>query len=396
MKNERIYYLLLQYIESRISEAEFYELTELFLEEQGNEDAMREAFEEIIMQTPGADTYSEADWDHIYKKIIAKPVVRIASERITQRRWFRWAAAVLVILVGSGTWFFFHAQKNSTAIARVSKFGGDVKAPQQHKAILTLANGKQITLDSTGIGSVAKEGGIGINKVAEGQIAYTGNGETPGKNTLIVPVGSRPMTIQLIDGTRVWLDAGSSLTYPIAFSGSDRSVEMTGQAYFEVAKNPAKKFYVRVGGITTEVLGTHFNVNAHQDEGDISVTLLEGSVNVRFSSPDRASSEVRLKPGQQTQLKANSRLKTTSGVDMEKVMAWKNGLFYFDRTNIRVIMRQVARWYDADIVYQGDVEQMDFSGTVPSKENISEVLKMLEMTGAIHFRVEGRTVYVTK
>jgi ferric-dicitrate binding protein FerR (iron transport regulator) len=195
----------------------------------------------------------------------------------------------------------------------------------------------------------------------------------------------------LSDGTKVWLNAASSLRFPTAFVGSERKVEMTGEGYFEVAHNDKKPFLVRAGGMDVEVLGTHFNINAYEDEEAVKTTLLEGKVRAS-AGHDQA---VVLKPGEQARLsQSNAQLSTLNNINVEEVIAWKNGKFQFgEAMDIGMVMRQLSRWYDLDVVYDGKVTG-HIGGTISRNVKISEVLKMLEMTGAVHFVIRNREVIV--
>ena len=244
-------------------------------------------------------------------------------------------------------------------------------------------------LDSASNGSLATEGNTRIEKLSDGQIVYTGKetGEME-YNTLTVPRGSKIASITLSDGTKVWLNSSSSLTYPVAFAGNERDVKISGEAYFEVAHNAAKPFKVIKGETLITVLGTHFNVNAYEDESSIKVTLLQGAVKV-----DRGTLTKLLKPGQQAQV--SSDIKINNEVNVDEVMAWKNGEFQFgEAADIHSIMREIARWYDVDIEYKGDISG-HIGGTISRDENVSQVLSMLEMTGAVKFLIEGKKIVVT-
>jgi ferric-dicitrate binding protein FerR (iron transport regulator) len=204
-------------------------------------------------------------------------------------------------------------------------------------------------------------------------------------HTLNVPKGSKPMEVQLADGSQVWLNAASSITFPTRFSGDDRRVSITGEAYFEVSKDAGKKFLVSTNATTTEVLGTHFNINAYGNEPSVKITLLEGSVRVNGSI---------IQPGQQA-LSAKGSVTVVDDINIEQVMAWKNGMFEFNETDIQTIMRQIERWYDVEVVFDGTITQ-HFNGTIPRQVNASKVLGMLEKTGGVRFSIEGKKVLVKK
>ena len=270
---------------------------------------------------------------------------------------------------------------------------GHTNTHERNKATLTLADGTVITLDSAGTGSTTTKNGIQIIQVQKGQIAYkdgeTGSTAAPSWSTISTPTGGQ-YQIMLEDGTKAWLNAASSLRFPTTFRNNERTVEVSGEVYFEIAKNEAKPFKVTFNGNTISVLGTHFNVMAYKDEAKSKVTLLEGAIKVSNNTGQNI-----LKPGMQAQLSSSDSQIFTCKANLEEAVAWKNGFFTFDNENIESIMRKIARWYDVRVAYQGDMRNKAFSGTISRFENISEVLGMLELTGTIHFNLNGRDLQVT-
>jgi ferric-dicitrate binding protein FerR (iron transport regulator) len=234
-----------------------------------------------------------------------------------------------------------------------------------------------------------------VVKLANGEIAYKGNSENIEYNTLSNPRGSKVISLILADGSKIWLNAGSTLKYPTAFAGNERKVEVTGEAYFEVAHvsslggrpGTAMPFIVTKGETSVRVLGTHFNVSAYDDEKSLDVTLLEGSVKV-----SNGDENVLIAPGQQAALQ-DSRLTIHNNVDIEEVMAWKNGLFSYKGADVETIMRQVSRWYNVDVVFEEPVTEK-FYAQVSRNTNVSKLLKMLEATRAVHFSINGKTIAV--
>jgi ferric-dicitrate binding protein FerR (iron transport regulator) len=224
-------------------------------------------------------------------------------------------------------------------------------------------------------------------KLANGEISYQQAGAVQEMiyNTLSVPRGSEVVTLTLSDGTRVWLNAESSLRYPVAFLTSERKVEIAGEAYFEVSKDPKRKFSVLANGTTTEVLGTHFNLSAYNNQ-DTKVTLLEGAVNVSNSISHQI-----LAPGQQAGLKASGNITLDNKADLEAVMAWKNGLFRLRNSDIQTIMEQISRWYNVEIAWEGKERPINFGGVVSRRSNVSVLLEAMEMTGTVKFRWEAAT-----
>lgn len=302
----------------------------------------------------------------------------------------RWAAAAIILLFSAIGYFFLnHHENKPQQIANV--ISDDVKAPQQNKAVIRLANGKLVYLDSVGNGALALQGNVQLIKLANGQIAYKHKqGEVSTKmeyNTLSNPRGSKVINMVLSDGSKVWLDVASSITYPVNFTGNERKVSITGEAYFEVAHDAMKPFYVSHRDMNIRVLGTHFNVNAFEDGGaDIKVTLLEGKVNVN----NKMSRET-LKPGQQAIV--NDKIKILNDVDLDEVMGWKNGYFEFNNSGLANVLSQVSRWYNVDVVYQGHNKPRQFMGEIQRDLNLSEILKILAKNG-IQFQIEGNKLIV--
>jgi hypothetical protein len=311
--------------------------------------------------------------------------VREHTEKPKAIRWlwpFAAAAASILLFLSLGSHFLFHPKlKVTQQIAQVHDI-----APGGNKAILTLANGKQIVLTGAQKGVLAKQGAIVINKTRDGQIVYTAaataaqNSKLVNYNSIETPRGGQ-YHLTLADGTNVWLNAASSIKYPVAFTGNERRVEITGEAYFEVKHNAAKPFRVICNGQTVEDLGTSFNVNAYSDENAIKTTLLEGSVKVSSAGENKM-----LIPGEQALLeKGNIRI---ANVDVNRVVAWKNGMFEFKDADIGTVMRQLSRWYDVDVKYQGKIPDALFSGKLHMNVNASQILDILSFF-KVHFKIEN-------
>jgi len=304
------------------------------------------------------------------------------------------AAAILILLIGS--YFIFSTQQKTHTISSATAkplLKNDITPPASNKATLILADGKTIELDSSANGTLAVQGKINIVKQNDGLIAYTGKpGDKISYNTLTVPRGSKPMKLLLADGSEVWLNVASSVTYPTAFVGGERRVEVTGEVYFEVAKNKEMPFIVKKlnDDVEVKVLGTHFNVNTYEDEQDIKITLLEGAVNV-----SKGNTGALLKPGEQARVSRTDKISIMSNEDIEEVMAWKNGRFYFDGADIKTIMRQVEKWYNVDIAYEATIPY-SFVAKISRNVNVSDLFKILELTDLVHFRIEGNKITVMK
>lgn len=302
--------------------------------------------------------------------------------------WVRYAAAIILVL-GVGIYFFSTNKKTNENVAVVASAANDVKPPSSVNAIITLADGSNIVLDSAANGAIATQNNVVVKKIDDGRIVYEGTTNETAYNTLSNPRGSRVIQMTLADGTKVWLNAASAIRYPTAFNGKERIVEVTGESYFEVSKDPSKPFKVKKGDLEIQVVGTHFNVNAYDEEERLEVTLLEGAVQVKAGN----AQNVQLQPGEQSQLTRSGNLTKTAGVDVEAVMAWKNGIFDFGiKSDGYSIMRQLSRWYDIEPEYKG-VFKTHFGGTISRHVNLSEVLKVLEATG-VRFEVNGKKVIV--
>lgn len=322
----------------------------------------------------------------------SKTPVFVIEQKSLVRRYRWWAAAsAIIIFLGTGAYFWLQPKGKIQQIAE-TKILNDA-FPGKSGAILTLSDGQQIELDNLGNGIIATQGNMEI-RMKDGRVVYNEKeAATPvvaiSYNTVTTPRG-RQYQIVLPDGTNVWLNAASSLTYPTAFIGKERKIEITGEAYLEVAKNTDMPFKVKVNDATeVEVLGTHFNVNAYKDEVSINITLLEGTVKVSLNNKTRL-----LKPGQQAQI--TGELNVVQGIDLKQVVAWKEGRFEFgERTDLKNIMRQISRWYDVDVEFRENFDQ-SFGGSISRHVNISKVLEKLEMTGRVHFTINGRKVIVSK
>ena len=305
------------------------------------------------------------------------------------------AASIIMVIVISSYFAFFNSKNEKSITANSTT--KDIIAPSTNRAMIRLSDGSIVYLDSSGNGTLASQSGVNVIKTADGKIIYNPPGAASKKgvalyNTLINPRGSKVIDMTLTDGSRVWLNAGSSVTYPVVFNGHDRVVTITGEAYFEISQDASKPFKVIKGDLKVEVLGTHFNVNAYDDESEIKVTLLEGSVKVSTAKQLNASTII--SPGQQARITKN-KVETVNDVDLESVMSWKNGIFYFNNSNIEMIMRQVANWYDVEVEYQGNVRNEYFGGTISRSENISQLIKALELTKTIKIKIQGKKLIIS-
>ncbi|TDG37520.1 FecR family protein [Pedobacter changchengzhani] len=312
---------------------------------------------------------------------------------IYKKVWFKCASIAAVLLIGLIIGYNQFTQKPTLIVLGVEKVNNP--SLSDNKAMLTLSDGSSIILDSASDGKLASQGNSSITK-SKGKLTYSAVGKNGGVvfNTISTLRGGQYHLV-LPDGTKVWLNAASSLHFPTRFSGKERNVRLTGEAYFEVAKNGAMPFKVDVAGKgEVKVLGTHFNVNAYADEPTINTTLLEGSVQFSIPSSRRGGLGVRITPGEQVQLTKERKLSVNKRVDVETVMAWKNDKFIFNSTDLETIMRQLERWYDVTVYYKNGIPKDEFVGIISRNVKISEILKMLETTGSVKFEIKGKTIIV--
>ncbi|MBT2561033.1 FecR domain-containing protein [Pedobacter sp. ISL-68] len=297
------------------------------------------------------------------------------------------AAAAILVFIVSAVFYFNNSHKREKNVV-VLNHAKTIK-PGSDKAILTLGNGQQIVLNTAAQGQIALESGTTINKTADGTLAYdviSAASEEVVLNTVSIPRGGQ-YSLVLPDGSKVWLNAASSIRFPTRFTGNSREVELDGEAYFEVAKNKQMPFYVKAQDMKLKVLGTHFNIMAYKDEAFIKTTLLEGKVMLTS-----ASAVTYLKPGEEGVLYENKF--TVNKADIEQTMAWKNGYFLFNEENLSSVMRKISRWYDIDIVYNTHNNKLSYTGSVSKFKDISEVLKVLSLTGTVKFNIAERRVTV--
>lgn len=316
------------------------------------------------------------------QEVMARPAYRL---------WYKMVAAASVVVIVSAGIYFYRGNVAKQDLDQVAMENRIV--PGNDRAVLTLADGRQIDLTGAGNGELAEQGGVKVSKSADGQLVYEFSGAAKGAkgyNMVSTPRGGQHQ-VSLPDGSKVWLNAASSLRFPVSFASMpQRKVELTGEAYFEVTKDKDHPFLVASAGQTVEVLGTHFDVNAYGDGGKMKTTLLEGSVRLVGGNAARV-----LLPGQQGILYQNSL--SVGNVKTESAVAWKEGYFSFKNESLENIMSSLSRWYDVDVEYKDEEIRDDpFWGTVSRFAKVGDVLKVLERTGEVHFRIEGRKIIVSK
>jgi len=343
---------------------------------------------------------SEADVHaRIWKKLTEsrQKATVIKPLKQTSYKWL-WAAASLVAIAVLAGLLFMPTKKDNTT-GTIVKNTKTTIFPGSNKAYLTLANGNKIVLDDAKNGQLAAGMGVKVSKAANGLVVYKfdrkpneqGQAGIPQINTITTPRGGQYQVV-LEDGTKVQLNAASSIKFPEYFTGANREIELNGEAYFEVARDKAHPFIVKANGTQVQVFGTHFNINAYSDNDDIITTLLEGSVKM-----SKGTASVMLLPGQQGTVNQNGSSIKVQKADVEANMAWINGFFIFHDQSIVNIMKQVSRWYDVDIEYQDtQVQENEFGGTISKYKDIKELLDNIKLTGSIHYKIEGRRVIIMK
>ncbi|MCF0074408.1 DUF4974 domain-containing protein [Dyadobacter sp. CY261] len=411
MQNQRLDDLFFRYCEKNITDEERDELMTMLLADD-NREQINSLIDQFIRRDGTKHSLSHETADDILSSIFSATAHAISSrdtmeevgteqeaepdETRTRPLWlFKLAAAsVVLLLVYGGYRWLNRPLPSQPVVVMQSVYGDDVRAGG-NKASLTLSDGQTYDLSTITEGILSTQPGTKIDK-SKGEVIYGKNAGTVAYNVLRTPLGGQ-YKIVLPDGSRAWLNAGSSLKYPTAFTGDQRGVEMSGEVYFEIEPDKTRPFQVRVVGKNVKgkdmeitVLGTHFNISSYGDEPTMQTTLLEGSVRVNKDEVTKV-----LTPGQQARVATGEAARDISikTVDTESVVAWKEGRFEFNG-NIREIMRQISRWYDLDVKYEGNVERKSFAGTISRKNNVSEVLKMLEMTGGIQFRIDDRKITV--
>lgn len=403
MYPSRLEYLLERYIMHQCDEAEMAELMNI-IELKENESIVKQVMEKYMeligdeMKLPGRTSGS------ILKKIFDEDKgydIAVRSKTIQLRKWMSVAAAV--VIAGIGTIFILPKANHKTSQVLVAEKEKYKIKPGGNKALLTLADGSVVDLDGMTDG-ILQQQGVNIIKNEEGVLQYdackmvTKSKGVNAYNVLSTPRGGQ-YQLTLPDGSKVWLNAESSLKFPVVFDNEERDVELSGEAYFEVkqlwlkGKSGKRPFKVLVNlsngkQAKVNVLGTHFNVNAYHNEKEMKATLVEGAVKV-----GNGVNDISLIPGQQVKLRTDGIMKIDRQADIEEVIAWKNGLFYFDNVDIRTIMRQIGRWYDVDITYTHELSPRHFVGKISRRAELSDVLEILRLSD-IDFKIEGKTIVV--
>jgi len=388
--------LFAKYLDNQCSPVEVKALLAHF-----NLDENEETLRKLIMDSLGKfDNEGEnSTWTpaldesfHLIKKQIGVGKAKIVP--FWKKTAFRITAALVLVVGGYAVYDLGSANTKKQNIARVDSLTAKGE-PGSNKALLTLGDGSTIALETAINGFLSFQGDSKITKAEPGELVYTKiNSEATSivTNSLTTPKGGQYQVI-LSDGTKVWLNAASSLRYPSAFAGSYRTVELTGEGYFEAAKNPARPFKVKFGSKgEVEVLGTHFNISSYDDEPDVNITLLQGKVRVKALSTGKS---VIIDPGQQAQLYYDGVININRNADTEQAVAWANGAFNFNNADLGNVLRQLSRWYDLDIVYEGALPKRQFGGEIQRDLKLTQVLKILERN-QVKCRLEGNKLTILK
>ncbi|SMO72269.1 FecR family protein [Solitalea koreensis] len=392
--NVRLQLLIGKYLDRSLSGTEKDELLGYF-DDPAFFSEIGERFALEYERELGESSMNELHQQHLLQRVFQYETRRQTVPIRKVKLWPRIgiAAAIAMLIVFGGLWFYRANQNDNTnQIAYTS----DV-APGKQSATLTLANGKKIRLTDATNGELAKESGVTISKTADGQLVYEIKGNSTERNKIntlvntLATANGETYRVRLPDGSSVWLNAASSLKYPATFANlKERWVELSGEGYFEIAKDKAHPFIVKTDKQEVRVLGTHFNINAYADEKAITTTLLEGSVKLTEGNKSQL-----LRPGEQA-INAEETIKVKQ-VNIDAVIDWKNEEFYLDKMDFRVAMRKIARWYNLDVIYNGSVpENLEAGGWIPRSSKLSDVIKSIESTGQVHFKIEGRRLYVSK
>lgn len=380
-ETSRITYLLQRYTSKTCTRQELEELF-AYIAARPDDAALQGFMETTYQHMPPSEPLPEVDLDSVYNNIIQPAPAR----RTFPIRYAAAAAVLLAIATLGGIWLRSgRADKQQPPMEQQTAAG---ITPGVNKAVLTLADGTTIPLDSNSQQTLSI-GNASISR-QNGHLVYSDHAGAGAANyhTLSTPRGGQ-FRLTLPDGTRVWLNSASSLRYPTYFTGNERKVELQGQGYFEVAQNAGQPFKVTINDMEVQVLGTGFDIMAYQDEATINTTLVEGAVQVKQGATTRL-----LKPGQQAVLNQASHALSVQEADVQKIIAWKNGLFVFNNMTLTAILREVARWYDVEIVYTVTPSAELYGGGISRNLELSGVLDLLEANGSNHFRIEGRKVIV--
>lgn len=395
--NWRIANLIKKHLQDEMTTAERADLEAWLSESEANRQFFQR-FEDPAYVARELQLMSTADTEAALARTLEQ--LGVTEKPVVGMGWKRWAIAASVLLViATGAWLVLRTNAPQSIAVKPPEAPVKDVAPGTDKAILTLADGSHILLDSAANGKLASQGSTQVVK-SGAQLKYSGKA-TEGAldlglsyNTVSTPRGGQYQLV-LQDGTKVWLNAASTLKFPTAFTGAERTVELSGEGYFEVTPNK-KPFKVITPAETVEVLGTHFNVMSYTDEPQSKTTLLEGKVSVLPARPtNNDQRSTLLLPGEQAQLNKSGAIKVEAHADIEQAVAWKNGMQSFKDADIKTIMRQVSRWYNIDVAYSGDIPEIGLTGKIPRTISLKKLLEALELNSSLHFQLTDGKVTVT-
>lgn len=385
--NDRLQILLQKYAEDQANAAEIEEMFSLIAESDAN--ATNEELYKILLNVKPSTEYDEDRWNVVLNKAINNGDALRRVPGAPVRKLYLRRALVAAVIAGAlflGGYWLFVREAGTTSSKPVIVQNASIKAPVTDKAILQLEDGTGYALDSVLQQQPQRLGQFTQNE--DGALVYSGNTQQKGIHMITNPRGSKVVQLQLGDGTHVWLNAESMVRYPIAFDSDRRQVEVTGEVYFEVAKDANRPFIVTSNGVKTEVLGTHFNVNSYANEGPVKITLLEGAVKL---SAEKSS--LLLRPGEQGV--ADGQLQKHMVKNPDAVIAWKNGFFSFSHQSMAELVNELSRWYDIKIEYDAALAEKHFGGGIERGADLGQVMQILKEF-KINCRLEGRTLYLNK
>lgn len=362
---EKIADLIYQQQRNELSAAD-KELLESWINASSANKALVEEMQNLSVSLPLASLIDRAGKDVLEQVKQQRPELAYHPPVRSLGSWWKYAA-IFLLVAGAATLMFLNKQEPAAEVVKAPPSKEEDALPGGDKAILTLADGSTILLDSAGNGTIAQQGTTTISKTADGELIYKGGAGDDAElyNTVSTPKGGQ-YRIGLPDGTTVWLNAASSISYPTAFRGKERTVRITGEAFFEVAKDAAKPFQVRTNSDLIQVLGTSFNVNSYTDEEGVKTSLIDGAVKI---------GNIVLKPGQAC---VKGKVFKTN---LDQDVAWKNGVFNFHDVDLAVVMRQLSRWYDVEVTYPQGVPTKRVKGEMGRNLNLSEVMQVLKDIG---------------
>ncbi|CAL1520167.1 FecR domain-containing protein [Chitinophaga sp. MM2321] len=384
LSEERVYYLLQAYTYRTATAEEEQELFEWI--SSTSEDTLLKDYVQQLIQEHQHEKLPDVDWENIYRRIKQDTEIDSPAQPARRISWYYAAAAAVLLLIAGSSFYLLFNKKHTTANTLAHKASNNVNdvPPGKFKAIIQAGNG-QVVLNRNDTSFMLAGNAVNINN---GNLQITTDTEKPIQYTLITPRGGE-YQLTLSDGTTVWLNADSKLVYPTVFTGNTRVVTLEGEAYFDVHQDASHPFVVKTSHQSVRVLGTEFNIHAYPDEPKVVTTLINGRVQV--NSQDHT---LLLQPGQQAHLTGEGLLSLQPDADIEQVIAWKNGYFRFMKADIHSIMQQLSRWYDVEVHYEKNLKPASFGAVISRNNNISQVLNMLEATGEVHFKIEGRKISV--